>query len=105
MAQLLLGRWEQRPDGTLTWYWANKFETTLHSINSAVLKMSKLTVAGIVYRGIQGSALPKSFSAFHSPSARFGSPLTWPRGGATLLSWAPSRTRSELSCSLSSCDS
>ena len=37
----------------------NKYTTTLHAINSAIVKLSKLTVASKVYRGISGKALPK----------------------------------------------
>ena len=39
----------------------NTYTTTLHSINSAVIKLGKLTKATKVYRGITGMALPLSF--------------------------------------------
>ena len=39
----------------------NKYTTTLHGINSAVIKLGKLTKATKVYRGISGMALPKEF--------------------------------------------
>ena len=39
----------------------NKYTTTLHVINSAVVKMGKLTQAGTVYRGISGGVLPDEF--------------------------------------------
>ena len=39
----------------------NKYTTTLHGINSAIIKISKLTKATKVYRGISGMALPKEF--------------------------------------------
>jgi hypothetical protein len=39
----------------------NTYTTTLHVINSAVVKLSKLTVATTVYRGIAGGMLPQSF--------------------------------------------
>ena len=40
----------------------NTFTTTLHCINSAVLKLSKLTfAASSVYRGVAGRVLPDSF--------------------------------------------
>ena len=35
--------------------------TTLHGINSAIVKLGKLTVATKVYRGISGMQLPKEF--------------------------------------------
>ena len=39
----------------------NRYTTTLHAINSAVIKLGKLTKATKVYRGISGMALPKEF--------------------------------------------
>ena len=39
----------------------NTYTTTLHTINSAIVKLSKLTVATKVYRGVSGMALPESF--------------------------------------------
>ena len=39
----------------------NKYTTTLHVINSAVVKLGKLTVATKVYRGISGRVLPQQF--------------------------------------------
>ena len=39
----------------------NKYPTTLHSINSSVIKLSKLTRATKIYRGISGMALPDEF--------------------------------------------
>ena len=38
----------------------NAYTTTLHAINSAIIKLSKLTVAKPVYRGVSGGRLPKS---------------------------------------------
>ena len=38
----------------------NMYTTTLHVINSAIIKLSKLTVADKVYRGISSRVLPKS---------------------------------------------
>jgi len=37
---------------------ANLYTTTLHAINSGVIKLSKLTVAEPVYRGLAGGVLP-----------------------------------------------
>jgi hypothetical protein len=39
----------------------NTYATTLHVINSAVIKLGKLTFAGKVYRGVSGRALPEEF--------------------------------------------
>ena len=39
----------------------NKYTTTLHGINSSVIKLGKLTKATKVYRGISGMALPNEF--------------------------------------------
>ena len=39
----------------------NKYTTTLHGINSAIIKLGKLTKATKVYRGIAGMALPDDF--------------------------------------------
>ena len=39
----------------------NKYTTTLHAINSAIVKLSKLTYASKVYRGIHNRVLPKQF--------------------------------------------
>ena len=39
----------------------NRYSTTLHAINSAIVKLGKLTMASKVYRGIAGMALPREF--------------------------------------------
>ena len=39
----------------------NKYTTTLHGINSAIIKLGKLTKATKVYRGISGRVLPEQF--------------------------------------------
>lgn len=39
----------------------NKYTTTLHCINSAIVKLGKLTKAQKVYRGISGGVLPDEF--------------------------------------------
>ena len=39
----------------------NKYTTTLHCINSAIVKVGKLTHACVVYRGVSGGKLPDSF--------------------------------------------
>jgi len=40
---------------------ANTFTTTLHAVNSVVLKLSKLTVAIPVYRGLSDRSVPREF--------------------------------------------
>ena len=39
----------------------NMYTTTIHAINSCVIKLSKLTKAGKVWRGIKDATLPKEF--------------------------------------------
>ena len=39
----------------------NRYVTTLHTINSAVVKLGKLTKATNVYRGVSGGLLPEKF--------------------------------------------
>ena len=39
----------------------NKYTTTLFVLNSAIVKLAKLTVADKVYRGLSGRALPRCF--------------------------------------------
>ena len=39
----------------------NKYTTTLHALNSAIVKLSKLTKASTVYRGIHDMVLPDQF--------------------------------------------
>ena len=55
----------ERANGTLSFEEAkeslNIYPTTLHAINSAVIKLGKLTKAETVYRGIGGKALPTEF--------------------------------------------
>ena len=38
----------------------NKYATTLHVINSAIIKLSRLTQAAKVYRGVSGGVLPEA---------------------------------------------
>jgi len=40
---------------------ANWYTTTLHAINSGIVKLSKQTPAAVVYRGVAGGVLPKEF--------------------------------------------
>jgi NLR family CARD domain-containing protein 3 len=39
----------------------NTYVTTTHVVNSAIVKMSKLTMTQKVYRGVAGGLLPESF--------------------------------------------
>jgi len=39
----------------------NTYTTTLHAVNSAIVKLSKLTYASKVYRGVAGRVLPEQF--------------------------------------------
>ena len=39
----------------------NRYTTTLHVINSAIVKLGQLTQASTVYRGISGGVLPDEF--------------------------------------------
>ena len=39
----------------------NQYISTIHSINSCIIKLSKLTVAGVVYRGVCYGKLPDKF--------------------------------------------
>lgn len=52
-------------DGSLTYDEAkrhlNKYTTTLHVINSLIVKVGKTTKASKVYRGVSGGVLPESF--------------------------------------------
>ena len=39
----------------------NQYTTTLHAISSCIVKLSKLTAATRVYRGVAGADLPQTF--------------------------------------------
>ena len=49
-----------------------RFTTTLHVLNSGVLKLAKLQPAIPVYRGISGMKLPKSFTKKNKLNVRGG---------------------------------
>lgn len=67
---------KQYQDGTLSFETAkeslNIYTTTLHAVNSAVIKLGKLTKAETVYRGIGGKALPTEFWTPNSFGVRGG---------------------------------
>ena len=50
----------------------NRYTTTLHVINSGIVKTSKLTFASKVYRGVSGMALPDAFWQANSHGVRGG---------------------------------
>jgi hypothetical protein len=50
----------------------NLYTTTLHSINSSIVKLSKLTRATKVYRGIKGRVLPNEFWHVNEHGVRGG---------------------------------
>ena len=50
----------------------NSYTTTIHAINSCVIKLSKLTKAVKVWRGIKDAKLPKSFWVANSMGVRGG---------------------------------
>ena len=50
----------------------NRYTTTLYVINSAVLKMSKLTIARPVYRGYSGGSMPAAFQVANGFGVRGG---------------------------------
>jgi hypothetical protein len=48
------------------------YTTTLHAINSGVIKLSRLQPAAVVYRGIKGMKLPKAFAVTNAHNFRGG---------------------------------
>lgn len=50
----------------------NPYCTTLHSINSAIIKLSKLTLATAVYRGVSDKGLPEQFFKANAFGVRGG---------------------------------
>ena len=50
----------------------NRYTTTLHVINSGIVKTSKLTFASKVYRGVSGMTLPDAFWQANSHGVRGG---------------------------------
>ena len=58
---LKLGEWVQTSEGGKEWVWLNAYTTTLHTLNSGIIKMSKLGQAVAAFRGICGASLPSEF--------------------------------------------
>ena len=53
---------------------ANRFVTTIHAINSGVLKLSKLQPACTIYRGVSRMKLPDGFLKMNEFGVRGGVP-------------------------------
>jgi len=66
----------EKAAGTLPWESAraqcNKYVTTLHAINSCIVKTGKLTRCSKVYRGMSGMALPDQFWRENAHGVRGG---------------------------------
>ena len=58
---LKIGVWTAAADGGLEWSWRNTYTTTIHGLNSGIIKLSPLSAAVPVYRGISGASLPTAF--------------------------------------------
>ena len=56
-----LGAWRAAAEGSVRWEWSNTYTTTIHAINSVVVKCSRLTKVGALYRGWTDATLPRSF--------------------------------------------
>jgi hypothetical protein len=50
----------------------NPYTTTLHVVNSSIIKLGKLTPATKVYRGISGGVLPEQFRVPNAQRVRGG---------------------------------
>jgi len=71
----------------------NRYATSLHIINTAVNKLSQLTQATRVYRGISGGLLPASFwqpNAFHVRGGVEGAFMSCTRDYSVALAYASS---------------
>ena len=55
----MLGVWEATAEGGLRFDSFNRYTTTIHALNSAIIKLSPLSTAAPVFRGISGASLPK----------------------------------------------
>ena len=55
----------------------NRYTTTLHALNSAIIKLSKLTVACNVYRGVSGGSLPAALRQRNEYGVRGGVDLAF----------------------------
>lgn len=71
----------------------NTYPTTLHIINSAVLKLSKLTKAVKVYRGMASGVLPKAFWKPNDYHVRGGIVRRGSNAGPSLIAAFPAPCR------------
>ena len=62
-------------NGVLRTRTKNAYVTTLHAINSGILKLSKLTPASTVYRGVSGGVLPPQFWEANEHGVMGGAPV------------------------------
>ena len=63
---LHLGEWVATAAGkgepaAVRWKWNNQYTTTIHAINSIIVKLSPLTRITPLYRGWRGATLPEAF--------------------------------------------
>ena len=62
---LNLGEWAATAAGkgeaAVRWTWHNQYSTTIHAINSIIVKLSPLTRITPLYRGWTGATLPEAF--------------------------------------------
>ena len=64
MSQAVYYKLAEWMDGKQTLEWSlapTKYATTIHAINSAIVKLAPLTIAAPVFRGIAGMRLPDTF--------------------------------------------
>ena len=72
MKQLCCSREDRAKAFSVAKQKANTYVTTLHVINSAIVKLSKLTKVSKVYRGVSGMRLPASFMEANNLGVRGG---------------------------------
>lgn len=70
--ELHLGVWREAEVGGVVWQWYNQYTTTIHAINSTVIKLAKLMAVAKVWRGFTGSTLPQSFQSKDADGVRGG---------------------------------
>ena len=71
--ELGLGDWTPSTvSNGVCWQWHNKYATTIHAINSVVVKMSRLTKVVPLYRGWTGATLPAKFFEADAMGVRGG---------------------------------
>ena len=55
----------------------NTYTTTIWALNSAIIKLGKLTQAAKVYRGVVGGLLPETFWTPNAQGVRGGVEVTY----------------------------